>query len=82
MGIILGLIVGGIVGWLASIVMKANEQMGILANVLVGIAGSAIGQFVFGLVGFAAHGMIASLIVAIAGASLLIAGLRALGFYK
>jgi hypothetical protein len=39
MGFITSLIAGGIVGWLASIIMKTNAQMGIIANVLVGIAG-------------------------------------------
>ncbi len=33
---IISLIIGGIVGWLASIVMKTNAQMGLIANVLVG----------------------------------------------
>jgi uncharacterized membrane protein YeaQ/YmgE (transglycosylase-associated protein family) len=37
------LIIGGIVGWLASILMKTNGQMGILANVVVGIVGSFLG---------------------------------------
>ncbi|MGH7336299.1 MAG: GlsB/YeaQ/YmgE family stress response membrane protein, partial [Myxococcota bacterium] len=47
MGFIVWLIVGGIVGWLASIIMKTNEQQGIVLNVAVGIAGS----FLAGLVG-------------------------------
>ena len=47
MGLIMWLIVGGIVGWLASIIMKTNEQQGIVLNVAVGIAGS----FLAGLVG-------------------------------
>ncbi|HET7747302.1 MAG TPA: GlsB/YeaQ/YmgE family stress response membrane protein, partial [Vicinamibacteria bacterium] len=36
MSLIVMLIVGGVVGWLASILMKTNGQMGILANVIVG----------------------------------------------
>ena len=47
MGFIVWLIVGGIVGWLASIIMKTNAQQGIVLNVVVGIAGS----FLAGLVG-------------------------------
>ena len=47
MGVIVWLIVGGLVGWLASIIMKTNEQQGILLNVVVGIAGA----FLAGLVG-------------------------------
>ena len=40
---IVTIIVGGIVGWLASMVMKTDKQMGILANVVVGIVGSSVG---------------------------------------
>ena len=40
---IISLIIGGIVGWLASIVMKTNAQQGIVLNVVVGIVGSWIG---------------------------------------
>ena len=72
------LIVGGIVGWLASIVMKANAQMGILANIAVGIIGSSLGFWIAGLIGFAAYGLVAQLAVAVAGAALLIFVLRKL----
>ena len=44
MNLIISLIIGGIIGWLASIVMKTNAQMGIIANVLVGIVGAALGH--------------------------------------
>jgi uncharacterized membrane protein YeaQ/YmgE (transglycosylase-associated protein family) len=43
MTFILWIIVGGILGWLASIVMKTNDQMGILLNVVVGIVGAFLG---------------------------------------
>jgi uncharacterized membrane protein YeaQ/YmgE (transglycosylase-associated protein family) len=43
MNIIIWLIIGGLIGWLASIVMKTNEQQGIVMNVLVGIAGAFFG---------------------------------------
>ncbi len=48
MGIILWLIVGGIVGWLASIVMRTNAQQGILLNIIVGIVGAFLAGLVFG----------------------------------
>lgn len=82
MGLITSLIIGGIVGWLASIVMKTNAQMGLIANVLVGIAGSAIGFWIAGALGLAAGGGIMRFLVAIAGAALLIFVLRALGIFK
>ena len=82
MSLIISLIIGGIIGWLASIVMKTNAQMGWIANVLVGIVGSAIGFWVAGLLGLAAAGGIARFLVAIAGAVLLIVILQALGVFK
>lgn len=82
MGIIWALIVGGIVGWLASIVMKTNAQMGMIANILVGIAGSAIGFWVAGLLGLPPTGGIVRFIIAIIGAVLLIFILQKLGIFK
>lgn len=46
MGIIIWLIVGGIVGWLASIIMRRDE--GIILNVVVGIVGALIAGWLFG----------------------------------
>ena len=43
MSFISWIIVGGILGWLASIVMKRNDQMGIILNVVVGIVGAFLG---------------------------------------
>jgi uncharacterized membrane protein YeaQ/YmgE (transglycosylase-associated protein family) len=82
MGFITALIIGGIVGWLASMVMKTNAQMGLIANIIVGIVGSMLGFWVAGLLGFVALGGIARFIVAIAGAALLIFILQKLGLFK
>ena len=79
---IVTIVVGGIVGWLGSIVMKTNAQMGILANVLVGIVGSSLGFWLAGLFGLAAYGAIAQWAVAVAGAAVLIYLLKALGIFK
>lgn len=46
MGILVWLIVGGVVGWLASIIMRTNAQQGILLNIIVGI----VGAFLAGLI--------------------------------
>ena len=48
MGIIIWLIVGGIVGWLASLVMRTDAQQGILLNIVVGIVGAFLAGLVFG----------------------------------
>jgi uncharacterized membrane protein YeaQ/YmgE (transglycosylase-associated protein family) len=46
MNLIIWLIVGGILGWLASLVMKTDGQQGILLNIVVGIVGALIAGFV------------------------------------
>jgi uncharacterized membrane protein YeaQ/YmgE (transglycosylase-associated protein family) len=43
MGFLIWLIIGGIVGWLASLVMRTDGQQGILLNVVVGIVGAFLG---------------------------------------
>lgn len=48
MGIIIWLIVGGIVGWLASLIMKRDGQQGIILNVVVGIVGAMLSGWIFG----------------------------------
>ncbi len=48
MNLILALIIGGIIGWLASIVMRRDAQQGILLNIVVGIVGSILGSFLLG----------------------------------
>ena len=80
--IIVTLIIGGVVGWLASILMRANSQMGIVANVIVGIFGSFLGVYVANALGVRTHGAPAAWIVAVLGASLLIWILRALGVFS
>ena len=48
MGIIIWLIVGGIIGWLASLIMRTDAQQGILLNIVVGIVGAVIAGLIFG----------------------------------
>jgi len=43
MGIILWLIIGGVIGWLASIVMRRDGSQGVILNVVVGIVGAVLG---------------------------------------
>ena len=82
MGWIITLIIGGIVGWLASIVMKTNAQMGLIANVLVGVVGSSLGFWIAGLLGLEPTGGVLRFVVAIAGAALLIFILGKLGIFR
>jgi uncharacterized membrane protein YeaQ/YmgE (transglycosylase-associated protein family) len=82
MDLIISLIIGGVVGWLASIVMKTNARMGWIANVLVGVVGSALGFWIAGLLGIAPTGGILRFVVALAGAVLLIFILGKLGIFR
>lgn len=82
MGWIITLIIGGVIGWLASIVMKTNAQMGLISNVLVGIVGSLLGSWAAVGLGIAPAGSIMSFLVALVGAIALIFILRALGIFK
>ncbi len=78
---IITIIVGGIVGWVASIIMRTNAQMGVLANVIVGVLGSLLGRWLAAVMGLAVTGGLASWIVSIVGAVILIAILQALGVF-
>jgi uncharacterized membrane protein YeaQ/YmgE (transglycosylase-associated protein family) len=48
MGIILWLIIGGVVGWLASLVMRRDASQGIILNIVVGIVGAVLGAWLIG----------------------------------
>jgi uncharacterized membrane protein YeaQ/YmgE (transglycosylase-associated protein family) len=82
MQVIILLVVGGIIGWLASIVMKTNAQMGIIANVVVGVVGSVLGFWIASHLGFAAGNVIVGWLIAIGGSILLIALLKLLNIFK
>jgi uncharacterized membrane protein YeaQ/YmgE (transglycosylase-associated protein family) len=77
MGILVWLIVGGVVGWLASIVMRTDAQQGILLNVIVGIVGALLAGFVVSPllgIGTINQGIsIATFLVSLVGAIILLA---------
>lgn len=79
---IITLVIGGIVGWIASIIMKSNAQMGLIANILVGVVGSLLGFWIAGAVGATPTGTITRFVIALLGAVLLIVILRAIGVLK
>lgn len=74
MGWLAWIILGGVAGWIASIMTKNNRQMGILANIIVGILGAFAGSFILNLAGVA--GMTGfnfyTFLVAIGGAVILL----------
>ena len=78
--IVTWIIFGALAGWLASIVMKTNAEQGALANIVIGIIGAFLGGFIMRLIsgsdmmsGF----NLGSLLVAILGAIVLIAIMKA-----
>ncbi len=77
MGILVWLIVGGVVGWLASIVMRTDAQQGILLNVVVGIVGALLAGFIVSPllgIGTINQGIsIATFLVSLVGAIILLA---------
>jgi len=46
MGIVILLVVGGLIGWVASMIMRTDAQQGVLLNVVVGIVGALLAGFV------------------------------------
>jgi uncharacterized membrane protein YeaQ/YmgE (transglycosylase-associated protein family) len=77
MGFLIWLIVGGIVGWLASLVMRTDGQQGILLNIVVGIVGALLGGWLISpLVGVGTINQgisIGSVVVSLIGAVILLA---------
>ena len=75
MGIISWIVLGGIAGWLASMITKRNDQMGCITNIIAGIVGAAVGGWVFSL--FGGQGVtgfnLPSLLVAFVGAVIVLA---------
>lgn len=76
MGWIVALIVGGVAGWLASMVMNRNASMGIFWNIVVGCVGSVIGNMIagplLGISGSVKEFSLTGLIVAVIGAVVLL----------
>ena len=75
MGIILWIIFGALVGWIASIIMETDAQQGVMLNIIVGIIGAVVGGWLmsfFGEGGVSGFNLY-SFLVALVGAVVLIA---------
>ena len=74
MDILMWIVVGGIAGWIASIIMKTDAEMGIGSNIVVGIVGGLLGGWIMTLFGGpSVSGFnVASFLVAILGAVVLL----------
>ncbi|HSE60861.1 MAG TPA: GlsB/YeaQ/YmgE family stress response membrane protein [Candidatus Saccharimonadales bacterium] len=79
MEILTWVIVGGIAGWIASMIAGTNASMGVMANIVVGVVGALIGGFIFNMLGgsgFTGFNFW-SLFVAIVGAVILLFVIKA-----
>ncbi|GAB5494366.1 MAG: GlsB/YeaQ/YmgE family stress response membrane protein [Phototrophicaceae bacterium] len=79
MGFIAWIVIGGLAGWLASIVMKTDKSQGLLMDIIVGIVGGFIGGIVLGFIGVGGEvdGFnLASLGTSFVGAVILLGALR------
>lgn len=74
MNIIVWIVFGALAGWIASMIMNKNKQMGAIANIVVGVIGAFVGGYIMDF--FGADGItgfnLQSLIVAVAGAVVLL----------
>lgn len=72
------IVIGGLAGWLASIVARTNERMGCLLNIVVGVIGAVIGGWIFRSLDLDAPGgrFFSSLVVAFVGATVFLLVLR------
>jgi len=71
MNLIYFAIVGIIAGWLAGQIMK-GRGFGLVGNLVVGVVGAVLGGWLFGILGLSAYGTIGSIIMAVAGACVLL----------
>jgi uncharacterized membrane protein YeaQ/YmgE (transglycosylase-associated protein family) len=69
--LIIFLVIGGLAGWCAGVIMKGSG-FGVAGNIVVGIVGSILGAFCFRLLGIVAFGVIGQFIFAVIGAILFI----------
>lgn len=88
MGWILTLLVGALIGWIASLIMGTDRQQGALANIVVGVLGAILAKWLFadllGIGGAASAGSLSlgGILWGVAGAVVLIFLLRALGLLR
>jgi len=82
-GWLIFLAVGGLCGWVASILMGTSGQMGLIANIVVGIVGALLGSWLFPKLGVTfGGGQTGAIISAILGAVVLLLLLKVLRVYR
>ena len=81
MGIIAWLIVGAIAGWLAGLLVRGDESLGVIGHIVLGIVGALVGGFIAGLItgGDYITGInLTTILVAVIGAVVVVVGWNAL----
>lgn len=77
MNIVWFLLVGLIAGWLAGVLVRGRGY-GVFADIIIGILGAMVGGFLFGLLGLSARGTLGSIIMAVIGAVVFLAIVKAI----
>lgn len=73
MGLLLTIIYGAFVGWLASLFMKTDAKQGAVANIVIGVIGSVVGRTIYGaFFDNPADSVIGNLLISVLGAALVI----------
>jgi uncharacterized membrane protein YeaQ/YmgE (transglycosylase-associated protein family) len=81
MGLLITILAGALIGWIASMIMKTDASMGAIANIICGIVGAFVGGFIsqaLGMGRFGASFNLMSLIFGVIGACIVIAIVKAL----
>jgi uncharacterized membrane protein YeaQ/YmgE (transglycosylase-associated protein family) len=72
-GLLVWLVVGGIAGWIAGLIMK-GRGFGIGGDIVIGIIGAALGSWLLGKLGIFAPGIVGAILTAVIGAVILLIG--------
>lgn len=74
MQLILWLVFGAVIGWIASIITKRNSRMGAFANIIVGLLGAVLGGFIAQFIGLGSYSefSIGGILISLAGAIIIL----------
>lgn len=67
------LVMGGILGWLASILLKKNDSMNLVANIIAGVIGAWLGSWIAGLLNMSTGNWFVEFLFALVGAVIVVA---------